>query len=240
MQHRAVIFDIDGVLVNSYDAHLRSWQVLAEQTGVRFTETDFVAGFGRTSRDILRQWWSLTDEAEIRRLDDRKEAIYRELVADDFPAMDGAVELIDSLRSAGFALAMGSSGPAENVQLALDRLGRRSLFGAAISGSDVRRGKPDPEIFMRAAGRLGVAAGRCMVIEDAPPGLQAARAAGMACTILLSKGRSEADFSAPSQDDADAPDALVRSLREITPGMIEQLIDARRVAGGCQSPGSPA
>ena len=221
---KAVIFDIDGVLVDSYDAHLRSWQMLARETGVRFGDADFVKGFGQTSRDILRQWWKLTDEREIKRLDDRKESLYRELVKDVFPAMDGAAELIDALHADGFALAMGSSGPPENVQLAMERLGRRNRFGAAISGMDVKHGKPAPDIFVTAAQRLNAPPARCVVIEDAPPGVQAARAAGMRCIVLLSKGRHRDDFI------DQPPDAFVDSLRQITPASVTRLLTSPHTA----------
>jgi beta-phosphoglucomutase len=140
---KAVIFDVDGVLVDSYEAHLRSWQMLASECGLRITEAQFAATFGRTSRDIIRSYWNpaLSDD-QIARLDDRKEAMYRELVAHEFPAMEGAAELIDSLHKAGFALAAASSGPPENVDLALDRLDRRKEFSAVVTGRDVLRGKP--------------------------------------------------------------------------------------------------
>jgi beta-phosphoglucomutase len=206
---RAVIFDVDGVLIDSYAAHLQSWLDLAAESGTEFTERDFAATFGRTSRDILRHYWPARDDAEVRALDDRKEAIFRDLIRADFPAMDGAVELIDRLVSAAFALAVGSSGPPENVELVLYRLGRRSAFTAVITGKDVTRGKPDPQVFLLAAERLGVETGRCTVIEDAPAGIIAARAAGMRAIALTSTGRAVRDF------DQAQPDVIVRSLREV-------------------------
>jgi beta-phosphoglucomutase len=227
---RAVIFDIDGVLVDSYDAHLRSWQMLARETGVTFTDADFVKGFGQTSRDILREWWKLTDEREIKRLDERKESLYRSIVDDDFPVMHGAVELIDALHAAGFMLAMGSSGPPENVQLAMDRLKRRVKFGAAISGMDVKHGKPAPDIFLAAAQRLDVPPSRCIVIEDAPPGVRAARAAGMRCVVLLSRGRHRGDFI------DQPPDMFVESLRQIRPDMLDDLLTSPRTVSPSRSP----
>jgi beta-phosphoglucomutase len=216
--HKAVIFDVDGVLVDSYEAHLRSWQIVAREDGVPFSVDDFVATFGRTSREIIERFWHMTDPRAVRDLDDRKEALYREIVAEQFPAMDGAVELIDALHAAGFALAMGSSGPPENVQLAMDRLGRHEAFAAAVSGYDVPHGKPDPAIFLAAAMRLGVPAQRCVVIEDAPPGVQAAQAAGMACAVLLSRGRERAHFAHLR------PDLIVTSLRELSPPQLAGLI----------------
>jgi beta-phosphoglucomutase len=217
---QAVIFDVDGVLVDSYHAHCESWRALARETGAEFTESQFAATFGRTSRDILRLHWDhlpLTDDL-IARLDDRKEAIYREIVAAVFPIMDGAVEVIEQLHRAGFRLAFGSSGPAENVELAIERLGVREKIMAIVTGRDVRRGKPDPEVFLRAAERLQVEPRRCVVIEDAPAGIAAAHAAGMAAIALLSRGRAAADFQ------AEKPELMVGSLREITPSTVQRLL----------------
>ncbi len=215
----AVIFDVDGVLVDSYDAHLRSWTETARELGVSYTERDFIAGFGRTSREIVRMSFGIEDERRIREIDDRKEALYREFVAVEFPAMDGAVHLIDALKSAGFALAMGSSGPPENLELTLDRLDRRTAFSAVVSGRDVKRGKPDPEVFQVAAKRLSVPPERCVVIEDAPAGIQAAQAGGMACVALISRGRRASDF------DVLKPDLIVDSLRKVSPAQLQTLIN---------------
>jgi beta-phosphoglucomutase len=214
----AVIFDVDGVLVDSYDAHLLSWQMLAAETGTILDERDFAATFGQTSRDIIARFWSIHDPEQIQRLDDRKESLYRDIVSRDFPAMDGAVELIDALTAAGFRLAMGSSGPPENIELALDGLNRRAAFAAVVSGRDVRRGKPDPEVFLVAAKRLGIEPVRCVVIEDAPQGIQAARAACMGSVALLSRGRRRDDFTRL------APDLIVDSLRELSPQRLTELI----------------
>lgn len=224
----AVIFDVDGVLVDSYEAHQRSWQAIARDEGVDFSDADFASSFGRTSREIVRQFWRIKNEARIRDIDDRKESLYRLMVADSFPAMDGAVELIDALRSADIALAMGSSGPPENLELALDQLDRRLAFSAVVSGRDVHRGKPDPEVFLLAARRLGVPPASCVVIEDAPAGVMAAHAGGIACVALLSRGRLAKDFQTL------APEWMTESLREITPTLIRRL--TQRHNGGSAPP----
>jgi beta-phosphoglucomutase len=218
LEPHAVIFDVDGVLVDSYDAHLRSWQAVARDDGVSFSEGDFVVTFGRTSREIIERVWAITDRGRIRAIDDRKEALYRDLVAQSFPVMDGAVELIDALASAGFRLAMGSSGPPENLQVALDGLNRRNRFTAVVSGRDVTRGKPAPEVFLLAAKRIGVPPARCVVIEDAPAGVQAAHAAGIRCVALLSRGRQRSDF------DELRPERIINSLRELSPPQLAALI----------------
>ncbi len=212
---QAVIFDMDGVLVDSYRAHFESWTALCAEHGVPLGEERFAATFGRTSRDIiLKLWPQPPDEDAVRALDDRKEALFRDVVGRDFPAMDGAGELLESLRAAGLALAVGSSGPPENVDLALDRLGRE-VFAAVVTGSDVERGKPDPQVFLLAAERLGVAPAACVVIEDAAPGIEAARAAGMAAVALASTGHVREDFRVPE------PDLIVDSLHELSPAVLE-------------------
>jgi beta-phosphoglucomutase len=217
---RAVIFDVDGVLVDSYHAHLESWVLMAREHGLHLTEQEFATTFGQTSREIIARFWgSGLPPAEREALDARKEAIYRDLIRASFPAMDGAVELIDALAAAGFLLAVGSSGPPENIELSLERLGRSASFRACVTGRDVTRGKPDPQVFAIAADRLGIPAARCAVIEDAPVGIAAARAAGMASIALVGTAPAEALAAA---------DLVVTSLRELSPPAVAALVDHPR------------
>src|SRR4051794_24461987 len=105
----AVVFDMDGVLVDSYCAHWESWQFMADELGKGLTEEQFVSTFGRTSREIIAEHWgadALTP-VEIAEFDKKKEALYREIVSRDFPIMEGAVELVHDLHEAGFRLAVG-------------------------------------------------------------------------------------------------------------------------------------
>jgi beta-phosphoglucomutase len=217
----AVIFDMDGVLVDTYQAHYQSWRELAEAEGLHVTEADFARLFGRTSREIIACLWGKDryDDAQIAEFDRRKEASFRRAIEANFPAMPGASELLRALHEAGFRLAVGSSGPPENVALVVDRLGARDLFDAIVTGDDVTRGKPDPEVFLIAAKRLGVAPANCAVIEDAPAGIAAANAAGMASVGLLSTGRKP--------DDLTAAHAVVRSLAELSPQVLRDLIAER-------------
>jgi len=214
----AVIFDVDGVLVDSSRAHFLSWQRLGEETGLRMTEEQFWQTFGRTSREIIAELWSdrqFTEE-QIRQIDVRKEALYREILAEDFPAMEGAADLIKALRSAGVALAVGSSGPPENVALVLEKLGVTSLFDAVITGRDVTRGKPDPQVFLLAAERMRVEPSRCAVIEDSPAGIAAAKIAGMTSIALQ---------SSPHVAEVGREAALcVATLRALSPERIAALI----------------
>lgn len=214
----AVIFDMDGVLIDSYKAHFESWRMVAAEEGLHITEEQFSATFGRTSREIVAALWGehVPNEERIRELDERKEAAFRELIRDRFPIMRGALELLDTLHAAGFALAIGSSGPPENVALTLEKLGRREYFGAVITGRDVKRGKPDPQVFLLAAERLGVPPRFCAVVEDAPPGIEAAHRAGMKAVGLVSTGRTPQMLA--------QADLVVQSLSELSPHRFRDLI----------------
>ena len=127
----AAIFDMDGVLIDSFRAHYRSWARMARDEGLEFTEADFQKTFGRTSREIIASYWGKElSPQRIAAMDANKEVLFREIIEAEFPAMPGAVALLGALHHAGFRLAVGSSGPPENVELMLDRMNVRGLFGA--------------------------------------------------------------------------------------------------------------
>lgn len=214
----AVIFDMDGVLVDSFHAHYESWRIVAAEHGRRITEAEFAATFGKTSREVIAAWWpdNPKSEAEIHAIDDRKEAVFRELLEKDFPVMPGARELLQALRRHGIGTAVGSSGPPENVDFVLDRGGLRELFGAVVHGRDVERGKPDPQVFLLAAQRLGVPPEACAVIEDAALGIEAAHRAGMIAIGLASTGRTRCELN--------KAELVIDSLSELAPERITALI----------------
>lgn len=215
MSKTAVIFDVDGVLVDSYQAHFQSWQQMLGEKDVEFSESQFRATFGRTSRDIIAELYSgkLTD-TEIAELDNRKEALFRDLLQQNFLAIEGATDLVEALANAGLKLAVGSSAPAENVAVTLKCLGCEDLFTARVSGGDVTRGKPDPQVFLLGAERLGVAAEQCVVVEDAPAGVEAANSAGMTSIALTGTA---------TRDELAHADLVVESLCELSPEQIRGL-----------------
>lgn len=220
-QQIGVIFDVDGVLVDSYRAHLQSWQMLAQEHNRQFTEPQFAATFGRTSREIISADWPdlATSPQAISQLDERKEELYRQIIAKDFPAMDGAIELIDELQSAGISLGVGSSGPPPNVELVLLNLGRKPLFSGIVTGQDVTHGKPHPQVFQTAAQRMNLPPQACVVIEDAAAGIEAAHRAGMKCIALHSPGRDGIKLV--------AADLIVTTLRQISPEIIARLVTSQ-------------
>lgn len=213
-----VIFDMDGVLVDSYAAHFESWRQLGREVGFEMTERQFVATFGRTSREIIADFWPqlATSRAQVTALDQRKEELFRVILSAAFPVMEGAGELIDELHAAGLRLAVGSSGPPENVALVMEKLGRREKFSGVVTGMDVTRGKPDPQVFLLAAERIGLPPAQCLVIEDAPTGVAAAKAAGMQCVGLATLDRDPAVLA--------QADRVVTSLSELSTDAVRRLL----------------
>ena len=211
----AVIFDMDGVLVDSYQAHFESWRQTARDHGLDMTEQQFAGSFGRTTREIITALWGETVSGDgVGQWDDQKELAYRHILAADFPEMPGAHELLRALHAAGFKLAIGSSGPPENVELVLEKLGG-DLFSAAVTAVDVTHGKPHPEVFLKAAAKLEIAPANCAVVEDAPAGVQAARRAGMIAIAITG--------TAPREKLAREAHLVIDSLGELSPEIIDSL-----------------
>jgi len=212
----AVIFDMDGVLVDSYQAHFESWRQTARAHGLDMTEQQFAETFGRTTREIITALWGDSISGHrVAQWDDQKELAYRQILAADFPEMHGAHELLTALHAADFKLAIGSSGPPENVELVLEHLGS-DLFSAAVTATDVTHGKPHPEVFLKAAAKLQTAPSNCAVVEDAPAGVQAARRAGMIAIAITG--------TAPHEKLATEAHLVIDSLGELSPEIIASLI----------------
>jgi beta-phosphoglucomutase len=177
---RGVIFDMDGVLVLTAPAHYRAWQEAAARDGIDLGYELFTHTFGRTNPDVIRMIWRAELAADrVADIAERKERRFREIFAEDMPLAPGLEPLLVELCEAGFVLGVGSSAPPENIDLVLDRGGLRRYFAAIADGTEVRRGKPAPDVFLLAAQKAGLAPERCAVVEDAPAGIEAAVAAGM-------------------------------------------------------------
>ena len=214
----AAIFDMDGVLIDSQEAHYQSWLAVADQTGRTMTREEFVHTFGHTSRQVIAEVWPERgfSPEQVAAIDRQKEEAFRRILAQNFPAMPGARALLEALAAEGFALAVGSSGPPENVALTIEQLGIGPLLGAVVTGTDVTHGKPDPEVFRKAGEKLGVPPSRCVVIEDAPDGVKAGRAAGMAVVGMTSSGRPRELLSQAN--------LIVDSLQELSPARLRSVI----------------
>ena len=215
-----VLFDVDGVLIDSYAAHLKTWQICCQRHGRECTEAQFAAGFGRTSREVIRDTWPNppSDEA-IKAFDEEKEILYRDLVATDFPHMPGAAALIDALYQLGIPMAIGSSGPPKNVELAIEKLNATHKIRTVITGADVARGKPHPDVFLKGAQGLGLDPSKCIVLEDAPAGIEAALAAGAKCLGVVSRGHTWDQLYR-------ANERVMDDLQQVTPEMLRRIVYA--------------
>jgi beta-phosphoglucomutase len=183
MGKQAVIFDLDGVIVSTDEFHYRAWKAIADREGIYFDE-EINQGLRGVSRMeslevLLRNSPRSYDPVEKEELALRKNEIYRGLLAELTPAaiLPGVHELLDRLRSLGIRLAIGSS--SKNTPLILKKIGLENFFDAVADGSEIQNSKPDPEVFLLAARKLGAAPADCLVVEDAEAGLRAAKAAGM-------------------------------------------------------------
>ncbi len=178
---QGALFDWDGVIIDSSRAHELSWDRLAEEEGRTLPPDHFVKGFGRKNTVIIPEIlaWT-TDPAEIKRLDDRKEALYRDIVREDgIEPLPGVRELLAGLREAGIPCCVGTSTSRENVETIMEITGLSEYFADIASAEDVSHGKPDPEVFVKAAGKIHRAPEDCVVFEDALHGIEAGLAGGM-------------------------------------------------------------
>jgi beta-phosphoglucomutase len=189
MMIRAVIWDLDGTLIDSEDYHWRSWHDTLAAEGIALTHDQFLASFGQRNDRILRRWLGEdADPERIGRIGDAKEELYRRFARDEgLELLPGAMEWLQRLGDDGWRQAIASSAPRLNVDTVLRALQCEPFFASVVAAEDVRRGKPDPEIFLAAARAVAVPPARCIVVEDAEAGVQAAHAAGMRC-IGVSRG----------------------------------------------------
>jgi len=216
----AVIWDVDGTLVDTAELHFQAWVALAAELGKPFTRADFAATFGWRNPEIIPKLFGVAPGAPaVAELGDRKELLYRAAAQAGVALLPGVRPLLDTLRQAGFKQAIGSSAPRANLELILQLTKTADYFGAVIAMEDTRKGKPDPEVFLLAATRLGAAPTRCLVFEDAPVGVQAARAGGMRCVGVTFVGHHPAEALRRA-----GADLVVPSLAEVTVAQVQQLL----------------
>ena len=205
---RAILWDLDGVIVDSGEYHLASYRWLLGQRGVELSSEYYYSKlFGRRNWDILQDVLGPLSEAAVHALAEQKEAKFRELARGHIAALPGAVPLLRRAHEAGFRQSIVSSTPRANIDMIVDTLGVGAYLDAMVGEEDSERGKPDPQPFTTAADRLGVPYARCVVIEDAPEGIEAGKAAGMR-TIGVATTRP------PERLAATGADLVVASLED--------------------------
>lgn len=204
-----VLFDWDGVIIDSSRQHEAGWERLAAEEGRELRPDHFTLGFGRKNEWIIPELLGWTnDPAEIRRLSLRKEALYREIVVErGIAPLPGVHVFLERLKAAGVPTCIGSSTHRANIDTILDFMGFTGLFGGIVTAEDVSQGKPHPEVFLKAAAKTGRVPGNCIVFEDALAGIEAARAGGMKVVGVATTHPAE---------DLHMTDRVVHQLDELT------------------------
>jgi HAD superfamily hydrolase (TIGR01509 family) len=182
---KGFLFDLDGTLIDSMPLHAKAWQRWRAQQGLAAHDAHhFAATAGRSNAEILADLYPERSLEERRAMADAKEALYRELARAELEAISGAQAFMGSAAALGLSLAVCTAAPRENIAVAFERFAWAAEVATVTSPADGLRGKPHPDIFEEAARRMGLAASQCLVFEDAPLGVEAARRAGMKAVVL--------------------------------------------------------
>lgn len=176
---KGVIFDMDGTMVDNMMIHHRAWQRKLAELGLDFTIEEVKENVHGVNDEILvRLFGDRFDAQQRQQIAFEKEAAYREIFLPELKLIEGLPAFLEQLKDAGIPLAIGTAAPAENMNFVLDELQLHPYFQAAFHAGDVTQGKPHPEIFQKAATALGLSPIDCLVFEDSPTGIEAARRAG--------------------------------------------------------------
>jgi beta-phosphoglucomutase len=204
---KGVIFDLDGVLIDTGEFHKQSWYDLAQEQGLDISDEIFYSTFGMQNYQIIPILAGRDLPAQdVERLSEWKERRYRELAAGKLTLLAGARNLIDDLKHKGFLLAIGTSTPQVNLTFILEQIPALNCLDAFVTGEEVSKGKPHPDTFLRAAEKLSLAPNRCAVVEDAVQGVEAGKAAGMAVVAVT---------TTRNREDLKQADSIVDSLRQL-------------------------
>jgi len=216
MTAKALLFDLDGTLIDSMPHHHNAWVEWYARRGMQMhADQFFAATAGRSNAEILRDLFPQRSVEEHVAMADEKEAIYRELAAQSLALIDGAQAFVERARSAGCKLAVCTASTLPNMALAFELHGIGDWIDTVTSPADGLRGKPHPDIFLEAARRLGMDPHDCVVFEDAPLGVEAARRAGMQAVALTTTLAAE-HFDAFDNLIAIAPDFSTLALADLT------------------------
>jgi beta-phosphoglucomutase len=209
---QAVIFDLDGVVVDSHPAHKQAWKTFFRSLGKEVPEKELLFVLeGQKREDILRHFLGNLTQEQVKHYGARKESLFKHSV-EDLKTIQGLPEFLDQVEASGLPMALASSASRHRAEYMLDRLGFKQRFRVIVTGDEVSKGKPDPAIFYLAARGLSVAPEEVLVCEDAVSGVEAAKGAGMKCLAIAANGREPLlkkagadrvvpDFTSASLDD---------------------------------------
>ena len=211
----AVIFDMDGVLVDNSPFHDEAWGLICNKYGKPKSSQEIKSIFGGTNKIFVERLLEITDKKKIEEIAIEKEALYREIFNEHIVAPKGLLELLFDLKKNNVRLAVGTSAPLVNLDFVLDKLDIRGFFEIMVDESQVTKGKPDPEIYLIASQKLGIKPQNCVVIEDSVFGLRAALAAGMKTIGITTTFEAEK---------LNIADIIINSFTEMNYDTIESLL----------------
>ena len=191
MKEIAVIFDMDGVLVENSEIHNEAWRLTCEKHGKTKTVEEIKELFGGTNKVFIENLLGITDEKQAIKIAEEKETLYRNMVVKELKAPKGLLEFLFDLKKNSVKLAVATSAPRINLDFILDKLEIRSFFDVLVDESLVTHGKPNPEVYIQASQKLGISPKNCVVIEDAIYGVQAGLAAGMSVIGITTTFKKE-------------------------------------------------
>lgn len=212
----AAIFDMDGVISNNMGYHAKAWEFFLQKYSSQLKIGDVTPHFGKTNRDLMGYIFGRSlSPADVDRYGEEKEELYRRFYADHMAPLPGLVAFLEEIRASGFRTVVATSAPKSNVDFLLDGLSIRDRFDAIVDASEVTRGKPNPEIYIKAAERVGCEPSACIVFEDSLAGIQAGRNAGMIVIGVATTLPPERLI---------ATDFIIKDFREIRVGLVLELL----------------
>lgn len=211
-QNHAVLWDMDGVLVDTGDFHFSAWKQTFEELGVAFDKEDFRATFGMNNAGILEWVYGTKPEPEeVSQVSEKKEALFRELIKGKAEPLPGVPDWLQQFQAWGIKQAITSSAPPKNIEVLVAELKIEDYFDAIVSGFDLP-GKPNPDVFLKAANAIQVPPENCIVIEDAIAGVEGAKRAGMKCIAVTTTNPASklarADYIVDRLENMDKKDFL--------------------------------
>ena len=217
---RAVLWDMDGTLIDSEEFHWISWRDTMAKEGVPITHEQFLSSFGQRNDSIIPRWLGAASTPEwVERISNAKEELYRDLIRKHgMSPLPGVSDWVRRLHEEGWLQAIASAAPRPNIDVVVESLKAAHYFQAIVSAEDVQKGKPDPEVYLLAASRIGATPDRSIVVEDAAAGVEAARSAGMRSIGVSRNGKHlAADVVIGSLDllDTDAFQRLLQSSGDV-------------------------
>jgi haloacid dehalogenase superfamily, subfamily IA, variant 3 with third motif having DD or ED/beta-phosphoglucomutase family hydrolase len=216
MNDFAVIFDMDGVLVDNNEYHNIAWVEYCKRKNLKISQEEIVSRYGTSNIEFFDLLYGNTlSKEETDRLGEEKEALYREIYEEHIKPVDGLVEFLKGLKEHGFKLAVATSAIPNNLNFVLDKINIRHFFDKLADSSMVKRGKPDPDVYLKASELLDIPPSRCLVFEDAVMGVKAAKSAQMKVVAITSTFKPE---------DLMQADRIINSFTEITPNDVEAML----------------